>query len=160
MLPTTAAVAATASMVALATPISQRLRFLPSSLGLAAAATLAAQVGVTPLLLFYFHEVPVSTVAANVLAFPAVAPALLLGLAALRGELWPPPAPLRVLLPMGLLGQGLYSATLYTCLSLTAATENSMGFVGTSVGAAPTSNALRPWLKTSFTTPFAATRGR
>jgi competence protein ComEC len=49
---------------------------------LAAGATLAAQVGVTPLLLFYFHEVPISTVAANVLAFPAVAPALLLGLAA------------------------------------------------------------------------------
>ena len=75
-------VAATASMVALATPISRRIRFLPSSLSLAAGATLAAQVGVTPLLLFYFHEVPVSTVAANVLAFPAVAPALLLGLAA------------------------------------------------------------------------------
>ena len=75
-------VAATASMVALATPISQRLRFLPGPLSLAAGATLAAQVGVTPLLLFYFHEVPVSTVAANVLAFPAVAPALLLGLAA------------------------------------------------------------------------------
>jgi competence protein ComEC len=75
-------VAATASMVALATPISQRIRFLPSSLSLAAGATLAAQVGVTPLLLFYFHEVPISTVAANVLAFPAVAPALLLGLAA------------------------------------------------------------------------------
>ncbi len=75
-------VAATASMVALATPISTRLRFLPSALALATGATLAAQVGVTPLLLFYFHEVPVSTVAANVLAFPAVAPALLLGLAA------------------------------------------------------------------------------
>jgi competence protein ComEC len=75
-------VAATASMVALATPISQRIRFLPSSMSLAAGATLAAQVGVTPLLLFYFHEVPISTVAANVLAFPAVAPALLLGLAA------------------------------------------------------------------------------
>ena len=75
-------VAATASMVALATPISRRLRFLPSSLSLAAGATLAARFGVTPLLLFYFHEVPVSTVAANVLAFPAVAPALLLGLAA------------------------------------------------------------------------------
>jgi competence protein ComEC len=75
-------VAATASMVALATPISRRLRCLPSPLSLAAGATLAAQVGVTPLLLFYFHEVPISTVAANVLAFPAVAPALLLGLAA------------------------------------------------------------------------------
>ena len=75
-------VAATASMVALATPISQRLRFLPGSLALATGATLAAQVGVTPLLLYYFHEVPVSTVAANVLAFPAVPPALLIGLAA------------------------------------------------------------------------------
>src|SRR4029434_6865682 len=68
-------VAATTSMVALAGP-------LPARLSLDAGATLAAQVGVTPLLLFYFHEVPISTVAANVLAFPAVAPALLLGLAA------------------------------------------------------------------------------
>ena len=75
-------VAATASMVALATPISERLRFLPGSLALATGATLAAQLGVTPLLLYYFHEVPVSTVAANVLAFPAVPPALLIGLAA------------------------------------------------------------------------------
>jgi competence protein ComEC len=73
-------VAATASMVALATPISERLRFLPGPLALATGATLSAQIGVTPLLLFYFHEVPISTVAANVLAFPAVAPALLLGL--------------------------------------------------------------------------------
>jgi competence protein ComEC len=49
-------VAATASMVALATPISQRLRFLPGSIALATGATLAAQVGVTSLLLYYFHE--------------------------------------------------------------------------------------------------------
>jgi copper transport protein len=69
---------------------SSGVRFLPSSLGLAAGATLAAQVGVTPLLLFYFHELPVSTVAANVLAFPAVAPALLLGLAALNRFLCTP----------------------------------------------------------------------
>jgi competence protein ComEC len=75
-------VAATASMVALATPVSERLRFLPGSLALATGATLAAQLGVTPLLLYYFHEVPISTVAANVLAFPAVPPALLVGLAA------------------------------------------------------------------------------
>src|SRR5207342_815292 len=84
--------AATASMVALATPLSQRLRFLPPPLSLAAGATLAAQVGVTPLLLFYFHEVPLSTVAANVLAFPAVAPALLLGLAAATAGIVVPPA--------------------------------------------------------------------
>ena len=84
-------VAATASMVALARPISERLRFLPGPLALATGATLAAQIGVTPLLLFYFHEVPVSTVAANVLAFPAVAPALLLGLVgAMIGIVLPP----------------------------------------------------------------------
>jgi competence protein ComEC len=75
-------VAATASMVALATPISERLRFLPGSLALATGTALAAQLGVTPLLLYYFNEVPVSTIAANVLAFPAVPPVLLIGLAA------------------------------------------------------------------------------
>jgi competence protein ComEC len=76
-------VAATAGMVALATPFAERLgRFVPKPVALAAATTLAAQVGVTPVLLFHFHEVPGVTVLANLLAFPAVAPAMLLGLAA------------------------------------------------------------------------------
>jgi competence protein ComEC len=75
-------VAATAGMVALATPIADRVWFLPRPVALAAGATLAAQLSVTPVLLFHFHEVPLSTIVANVLAFPAVAPALLLGLAA------------------------------------------------------------------------------
>ncbi|HJU57306.1 MAG TPA: DNA internalization-related competence protein ComEC/Rec2 [Actinomycetota bacterium] len=75
-------VAATGGMIALATPISDRLRFVPRPVAMATGATLAAQIGVTPVLLFYFHEVPLSTLLANVLAFPAVAPALLLGLAA------------------------------------------------------------------------------
>ena len=75
-------VTATASMVALATPVAERLRFLPRPLALASGATLAAQLGVTPVLLFQFHEVPLVTAIANVLAFPAVSPALLLGLAA------------------------------------------------------------------------------
>lgn len=75
-------VAATAGMIAMATPIAERLRVLPRPLALAAGATLAAQIGVSPVLLFHFHEVPSSTVIANVLAFPAVAPALLLGIAA------------------------------------------------------------------------------
>jgi competence protein ComEC len=75
-------VVATAGMVALASSLAERLRFLPRSIALATGATLAAQLGVTPILLFHFHEVPVVTLAANVLAFPAVSPALLLGLLA------------------------------------------------------------------------------
>ncbi len=75
-------VAATGGMIALATPIAERMRFLPTPVAMALGATLAAQIGVTPVLLFYFHEVPLSTVLANVLAFPAVAPAMLLGLVA------------------------------------------------------------------------------
>lgn len=75
-------VVATASMVALATPVADRLWFLPRVVALASGATLAAQLGVTPVLLFHFHEVPLVTAIANVLAFPAVSPALLLGLGA------------------------------------------------------------------------------
>jgi competence protein ComEC len=75
-------VGATATMLALATPFAERLPFLPKALALATGATLAAQVGVTPILLYHFHEVPLSTIVANVLAFPAVSPALLLGLLA------------------------------------------------------------------------------
>jgi competence protein ComEC len=83
-------VAATAGMVALATPLADRMRFLPRPVALTAGATLAAQVGVTPILLYYFHEVPLSTLVANVFAFPAVAPAMLVGLAAAGlGLLWP-----------------------------------------------------------------------
>jgi competence protein ComEC len=75
-------VAATGGMVALATPLAARLTFLPKPVALAAGTTLAAQLGVTPLLLFHFHEVPVVTLFANLAAFPAVSPALLLGLLA------------------------------------------------------------------------------
>jgi DNA internalization-related competence protein ComEC/Rec2 len=84
-------VGATAAMVALAAPLADRLRFLPRPLALATGATLAAQAGVTPILLYHFHEVPLSTVVANVLAFPVVSPALLLGLgAAGAGLVWEP----------------------------------------------------------------------
>ncbi|HEU4355108.1 MAG TPA: DNA internalization-related competence protein ComEC/Rec2 [Actinomycetota bacterium] len=75
-------VVATASMVALATSVAERLWFLPRPVALASGATLAAQLGVTPVLLFHFGEVPLVTAIANVLAFPAVSPALLLGLGA------------------------------------------------------------------------------
>ena len=76
-------VAATGGMVALATPIAHRLgRFVPTPIALAAGTTVAAQLGVTPILLFHFHEVPGVTILANLAAFPAVAPALLMGIAA------------------------------------------------------------------------------
>ena len=85
-------VAATGGMVALATPLAERLaRVMPKPIALAAGTTLAAQLGVTPILLFHFHEVPGVTIVANLAAFPAVAPALLMGIAAsLAGLLWFP----------------------------------------------------------------------
>jgi competence protein ComEC len=75
--------AATTGLVALASPLGERLgRHLPEPLALALGTTLAAQLGVTPVLLFHFGDVPLVTLGANVLAAPAVAPALLLGLVA------------------------------------------------------------------------------
>ena len=75
-------VAATAGMVALASPLTDRLKFLPKPIALTAGTSLAAQMGVAPLLLYHFHEVPLVTLLANLLAFPGVAPSMLLGLAA------------------------------------------------------------------------------
>ena len=46
------------------------------------------------------------------------------------------------------------------CPSRNAATENSIGIVGMLVGDAPTSNALRPWVKTFVTTAGAQILGR
>jgi len=85
-------VAATAGMVALGTPLAERLgRAMPRPVALAFGASLAAQFGVTPVLLFHFHEVPLITLPANLAAFPAVSPALLLGLlAAVIGLAWYP----------------------------------------------------------------------
>lgn len=82
---------ATAGMVLLASPLADRLGFLPRPLALALGATLSAQLAVTPVLLAVFREIPLVTVLANVLAAPAVAPALLLGLAAAGVGLVVPP---------------------------------------------------------------------
>ncbi len=83
-------VAATAGMVAFATPIADRIPG-PRAVAIATGATLGAQAAVTPLLLFRFHVVPTVALPANVLAFPAVAPAMLVGLAAAGLWLvWPP----------------------------------------------------------------------
>ncbi len=84
-------VAATAGIVVLAPRLAGRLGWVPRPLALAAAATVGAQVGVTPLLLLSFGVVPGVALPANVLAFPAVAPAFLGGVgAAAAGLAWEP----------------------------------------------------------------------
>jgi ComEC/Rec2-related protein len=84
-------VAATAGMMSMAGPLAARLGFLPEGLSLAVGATLGAQAGVTPLLLYHFGVVPTVTLPANVMAFPAVGPGMLLGLlAAALALLWLP----------------------------------------------------------------------
>ena len=76
-------VTATAGMVAMAAPLGERFaRVMPAPVAAAAGTTLAAQLGVTPILLFHFHDVPGVTLLANVVAAPTVAPSLLLGLVA------------------------------------------------------------------------------
>jgi competence protein ComEC len=84
--------AATAGLVTMASPLGDRLgRILPRPVALAAGTTLAAQLGVTPLLLAHFGDVPLVTLVANVLAAPSISPSLLLGLvAAGAGLLWDP----------------------------------------------------------------------
>jgi competence protein ComEC len=83
-------VAATAALAVLAGPVAARLSWLPRPVAGAAAATIAAQIGVTPLLLLLFGSVPTVTLLANVLAFPAVGVALFLGsMAAGLALVWP-----------------------------------------------------------------------
>lgn len=84
-------VAATAGIALLAGPIAGRLSLLPKPLALAAGTTLGAQIGVTPLILHQFGLVPTITIVANLLAAPAVGPAMFLGLAAAGGGMiWTP----------------------------------------------------------------------
>jgi competence protein ComEC len=84
-------VAATAGIAALASPLALRLRWLPKPLALALAATLGAQVGVTPILLLSFGIVPGVTLLANIVAFPAVPLALSAGLlSSAAGFVWEP----------------------------------------------------------------------
>lgn len=76
-------VGATVGILTLSPEVVARLSFLPRPLAALIGVTIAAQVGVMPLLLLGVGEVPLASVPANVLAVPAAAVAsVLLGLAA------------------------------------------------------------------------------
>ena len=74
--------AATAGIVIWAAPLADRFSLLPRWPALALGATLAAQLAVAPVLILTFGEVSLVAPLTNLLAFPAVAPITILGLAA------------------------------------------------------------------------------
>jgi competence protein ComEC len=74
--------AATAGLLLWARPLAARLARLPKWVALGLAATLGAQLAVTPLIIGLFGSVSVAAPIANVLALPAVPPATVLGLCA------------------------------------------------------------------------------
>lgn len=75
-------VAATAGICLWAASLQERWRYGPGWLRAALAVTLSAQVAVAPLLVMVFGEISVTSVLANLLAAPAVAPATVIALAA------------------------------------------------------------------------------
>ncbi|HEX2240089.1 MAG TPA: ComEC/Rec2 family competence protein [Actinomycetota bacterium] len=75
-------VAATMGILLWTGPLGQHVRFLPRRIRLGAAATLAAQIGVAPVLIATFGEISVAGPLANLLALPAVPPATMSGLLA------------------------------------------------------------------------------
>jgi ComEC/Rec2-related protein len=74
--------AATAGIVVWGEPLASRLNRWPRPLALALGATLGAQFAVSPILLATFGEISLVSPAANLLAFPVVAPITVIGLAA------------------------------------------------------------------------------
>lgn len=90
--------AAVVGILALARPVSERLlEFLDGragrfgeALSLGVSVTVAATLATLPLIGFHFGRLPLGTVAANLLALPAVAPSMWLGmLAATIGQVAP-----------------------------------------------------------------------
>jgi len=76
--------AAVVAIMMLAAPLGERLRRrgLPAGVAEAIALTVAATVGTAPLIALHFGETSLVSVPANVLAAPAVAPVMWLGMAA------------------------------------------------------------------------------
>jgi competence protein ComEC len=87
--------AAVVAIFALGRPLAGRLRArrVPAGLAEAAAITTAATLGTAPLLAFHFERVSLVSLPANVLAVPAVAPVMWLGMVAIGvAALLPPGA--------------------------------------------------------------------
>jgi len=85
--------AATAGIALFAEPISRRLRG-PTLVGEALAVTLAAQIGVAPIMIPVFGSMPLASLPANVIAAPLMAPITIGGLVAgIGGGLVAPVAP-------------------------------------------------------------------
>src|SRR5919202_1786421 len=76
--------AAVAAIMVLATPVREglRRRGVPSAAAEAVALTLAASIGTAPLIALHFDRTSVVSLPANLLAAPAVAPVMWLGMAA------------------------------------------------------------------------------
>jgi competence protein ComEC len=78
---------ATLGILVLAPPLRV---LMPGRIGAVASVTLAAQLAVAPLIALTFHTLSLISLAANLLAVPAVGPATVLGiLAAPLGAVWP-----------------------------------------------------------------------
>jgi competence protein ComEC len=71
---------ATAGIVLWTKPLSDRFAWMPAPIRVALAATLSAQLAVAPLLVATFGQLSLIAPLANLLAFPAVAPATILGI--------------------------------------------------------------------------------
>ena len=83
--------AAVAALLVGATPLKEAFaRRLPAPLAEATAITVAATVGTAPLMALYFEQLSLAALPANLLAAPAIAPVMWLGvLAGLAGQLAP-----------------------------------------------------------------------
>ncbi|KYZ77391.1 hypothetical protein AXX12_04540 [Anaerosporomusa subterranea] len=81
----------TAGLVLLYAKTAERLAFLPDWLSRPIAATAAAQLGVLPVMAWYFNTIPLMSFAANLLVVPAIELTVVLGLAGSLTSLVVPP---------------------------------------------------------------------
>ena len=145
-------VMATAGMVAFAGPLAARLSLLPAPVAASIGTSIAAQLGVAPLLLSYFHWIPGVTVLANLLAFPVIGPVLLLGLAAAAlSGIAPPLAALLAILARILLAYLMWLADSMARAPVASVTSPG-GMVPLIVGSAIVV-CLAVWIRTNWRPP-------